>query len=260
VVYNIDPAGSTSGTLINYKLSGATQGEGTGTASGRTFNKGITYVTYAMQNDTTQSCTFTVTVNDTEPPVLSGLSLSKVINWPPNHNLRDVTVNYNALDNCGIANIKLSVRNNETGTNLLHWELIDAHHIRLRTESLCSLAGKTCTITATAADLTGNTTSKSITFTIPEPLPGCASEAEIQKLRVSALPNPTRNFFLVHIKGSNQSPVTVRITNSTGTIIETHKVSTNNPLRFGSNYRPGIYYIEAEQAGVKTITKLVRLP
>jgi uncharacterized delta-60 repeat protein len=250
-----------SGKFI-VKLTGAThRARLSGTASGKTFNKGITYVTYTLQSDTTQSCTFAVKVNDTEPPVLSNVTLSKVIVWPSNHNLQDVTVNYNALDNCGIANIKLSVRDDETGTNLFDWQLIDAHHIRLRTEDLCSLAGKTFTITATATDLSANTTSKSITLTIPEHLPGCNSEAEEQKLQVSAFPNPTRSFFQVHIKSRNRAqPVTVRITSSTGKVLETRQVTANNQLQFGSHYRPGIYYIEAEQAGVKTTAKLVKLP
>jgi uncharacterized delta-60 repeat protein len=260
-VYNIGPKTVSPNSLVSYKLTGATQGQGTGTASGKTFNKGITYVTYALQSDTSQSCTFAVKVNDTEAPVLSNVTLSKVIVWPSNHNLQDVTVNYNALDNCGIANIKLSVRDNETGTNLFDWQLIDAHHIRLPAEDLCSLAGKTFTITATATDLSANTTSKSITLTIPEHLPGCNSEAEEQKLQVSAHPNPTRNFFLVHIKSRNRAqPVIVRITSSTGNVLETRQVTANNQLQFGSHYRPGIYYIEAEQAGVKTTAKLVKLP
>jgi hypothetical protein len=146
-VYNIGPKTVPQNSLVTYKLTGATQGQGTGTASGKTFNKGITYVTYTLQSDTTQSCTFAVKVNDTELPVLSNVTLSKVIVWPSNHNLQDVTVNYNALDNCGIANIKLSVRDDETGTNLFDWQLVDAHQIRLLTENLCSLAGKTFTIT-----------------------------------------------------------------------------------------------------------------
>jgi uncharacterized delta-60 repeat protein len=260
-VYNIESKTVAPNSMVTYKLTGATHGAGSGSASGRTFNKGVTFVTYTLQSDTTQSCTFTVTINDTEPPVLSNVTLSRAIIWPSNNKLQDVKVNYNALDNCGIANIKLAVRDDETGTNLLHWELIDAHHIRLRAQDFCRLAGKTYTITATATDLSANTTSKSIKFTIPEHLPSCDKEAEEQKLQVFAFPNPTRSFFLVHIKSSNrEQSVTVRITSSTGKVIETRQVTANNQLRFGSNYRPGIYYIEAEQAGAKTTAKLIKLP
>jgi hypothetical protein len=52
----------------------------------------------------------------------------------------------------------------------------------------------------------------------------------------------------------------VRITSSTGKVLETRQVTANNRLQFGSHYSPGIYYIEAEQAGVKTTAKLVKLP
>jgi hypothetical protein len=84
---------------------------------------------------------------------------------------------------------------------------------------------------------------------------------EEQKLQVSAYPNPTRSLFQVHIKSRNRAqPVTVRITSSTGKVLETRQVTANNRLQFGSHYSPGIYYIEAEQAGVKTTAKLVKLP
>lgn len=56
---------------MNYALTGATTGSGTGTASGKSFNKGITTVTYTLADDATQTCSFTVTVNDNEIPVLT---------------------------------------------------------------------------------------------------------------------------------------------------------------------------------------------
>lgn len=63
IVDSIDAVVSPSGTAYTYTLSGATTGIGTGTASGHSFNSGVTTVTYALANSPTTTCSFTVTVN-----------------------------------------------------------------------------------------------------------------------------------------------------------------------------------------------------
>lgn len=68
IVNDIDPV---TGVAVNYTLTGATSGSGTGSASGETFNKGITTVTYALVSDPAVSCSFTITVIDNEPPSIT---------------------------------------------------------------------------------------------------------------------------------------------------------------------------------------------
>ena len=68
IVNGIEPG---SGTEVNYILTGATSGNGVGSASGRTFNKGTTTVTYVLTSDPAVSCTFTITVVDSEPPSIT---------------------------------------------------------------------------------------------------------------------------------------------------------------------------------------------
>lgn len=63
VVNSIDPAVSPQGTSYTYSLSGATTGNGSGTASEKPFNPGVTTVTYALTDAPSTSCSFTVTVN-----------------------------------------------------------------------------------------------------------------------------------------------------------------------------------------------------
>ena len=71
-------------------------------ASGSFFPVGITTVnaraTDAAGN--TATCSFTVTVNDVEPPVIHDLLVTPPILWPPNHNMKNVNVNYTSTDNC----------------------------------------------------------------------------------------------------------------------------------------------------------------
>ena len=70
-VNNIDPIVAPTGTSYTYTLTGATIGTGTGTASGKTFNAGVTTVTYALNSSPSTTCSFTVTVNANIAPSVS---------------------------------------------------------------------------------------------------------------------------------------------------------------------------------------------
>lgn len=72
VTYTALVAGNPFPTLT-YNFSGATTGGGPGSGSGKIFNKGITTVTLTVFNGCTAAatCRFTVTVADSEAPVIS---------------------------------------------------------------------------------------------------------------------------------------------------------------------------------------------
>lgn len=61
----------TSVSTVTYQLTGATTGTGTNDASGTTFNLGTTTVLYTATdiNGNTGTCSFTVTIEDTQAPV-----------------------------------------------------------------------------------------------------------------------------------------------------------------------------------------------
>ena len=71
VVNNIDPIVSPQGSSYTYTLTGATTGSGAGTASGKTFNAGVTTVTYALNSTPSINCSFTVTVNANVTPTIN---------------------------------------------------------------------------------------------------------------------------------------------------------------------------------------------
>jgi hypothetical protein len=81
----------------------------------------------------------TIIVDDKEPPKVTGISADPVVLWPPNHKMSDVTINYTATDNCGVTST-LSVTSSDPvnggsdGDQAPDWEIIDAHHVRLRAE------------------------------------------------------------------------------------------------------------------------------
>ncbi len=122
----------------------------------------------------TTSSTFNVTVNDVEPPVISGAAPSVSQLWPPNHKMVDVTIAYTATDNCGVAGSTLAVTSNEPvnglgdGNTAPDWEVVDAHHIRLRAERAGPGSGRVYTVTITVTDIHGNRSSTAVTVTVPK--------------------------------------------------------------------------------------------
>ncbi len=75
VVNNIAPfvAGSNTCSIVSYSLSGVTTGSGFNDASGLTFNEGVTTIQYIVLNGNgnADTCSFTVTINDTLVPSIS---------------------------------------------------------------------------------------------------------------------------------------------------------------------------------------------
>jgi CSLREA domain-containing protein len=121
-------------------------------------------LTVTDQHGASSSCTATVTVVDTTPPTISGESVNPSELWPPNHKMVLVTVNYTTSDNCGSSSV-LSVSSDE-GTSE-DWEIVDAHHVKLRAERLGNGDGRIYTITITSTDSSGNSTSKTVIVTVP---------------------------------------------------------------------------------------------
>jgi hypothetical protein len=146
---------------------------------GSFFPVGTTTVTATVtrSDSTTQSCTFEVTVNDTEGPVISGASASPSSLWPPNHKFRNVTVNYSAADNCtasgAISCSIISVTSNEPvnsgedGDTGPDWQIVNNHLVKLRAERSGVGTGRIYTITIRCTDAAGNHTFKTVTVSVP---------------------------------------------------------------------------------------------
>jgi hypothetical protein len=105
----------------------------------------------------TSSRTQTINVNDTKGPSISSISADPIVLWPPNHKMRDVTINYTVLDNCEAAST-LSISSSEPvnggsdGDKAPDWEVIDAHHVRLRAEKSNNGQARYYTITIHVTD------------------------------------------------------------------------------------------------------------
>ena len=172
----------------------------------------------------------------------------------------DITVNYHASDNCGIASTQLSVSSNEPvlseekGDQSPDWQIIDNHHIRLRAERLESGLGRTYTITVVAVDTNGNQATATIFVNVPKSIakPSC-------NLTMTAMPNPSHNNFQIAIKSTCSDKINLRLINNNGVVLTTlSDLSSPQILTIGGNLRPGIYYLEAAQAGKISSIKLVK--
>jgi uncharacterized repeat protein (TIGR01451 family) len=143
--------------------------------AGNFFPVGQTVVTYTARDQAGNTATATqlVTVIDNTPPVISGTSVDKSSLWSPNHKMVDVTVNYSATDNCSSVTSVLRVTSNEPvngvgdGDTAPDWEVRDAHHVRLRAERSGRGTGRVYTITITATDSAGNSSSKQVSVRVP---------------------------------------------------------------------------------------------
>ncbi len=120
----------------------------------------------------TTSCQATFTVPpDATPPSITNVTATPATLWPPNHTMRDVTIGYTATD-CGAFTTSLSVTSNEPingtgdGDTSPDWEVIDNHHVKLRAERAGNGDGRIYTITITATDACGNTSSNTATVIV----------------------------------------------------------------------------------------------
>jgi endonuclease G, mitochondrial len=116
-----------------------------------------------------------LSVLDTTPPDISPLSPSATEVWPPNHKMVDIAVGYTASDFGDPAPVcVLGVSSNEpvdgTGDGDIapDWEVVDAHHVRLRAERAGSGNGRIYTIVASCHDRAGNTSQRSAAVTVPK--------------------------------------------------------------------------------------------
>ena len=133
---------------VTYALTGVTTGSGANTLAGVVFNKGVTTVTWTITDncDLSSTCSFTVTVNDTEKPTITPpadiiQAADQYKNYATITNLGSPI----ASDNCGT----VTISNNAPSNNQYP-------------------IGNT-TITWTVTDGSGNSTStQTITVTYPE--------------------------------------------------------------------------------------------
>jgi hypothetical protein len=189
----------------------------------------------------------TVTVVDNQPPVINNADPDNAMLYPPNHKMKDVMINYTTTDNCGAPTTTLTVSSNEpiTGTGdgdvSPDWQVIDNHHVRLRAEKSRGGDGRIYTITITATDAGGNTSTNSVTVRVAHNI---TSPKSGQSFKVGSTVSLEGEFW---DKPGNKHSATWLIDDNTtvkGTVTE--PTATRNGKVTGS-YKftaPGIYKLQ----------------
>jgi len=122
----------------------------------------------------TCSATGTCSGSDHGLPSIGNLSANPAFLWPPNHTMRNVSVNYTASDNCGgqvtcqITQITSNEPVNGTGDGdtAPDWAIVDGQHVQLRAERAGGGTGRIYTLTVRCADASGNATTSTTTVQV----------------------------------------------------------------------------------------------
>ena len=125
----------------------------------RFFQLGSTSV--IVTSSSGERCSFTVTVSDNEPPMLSPIVLSSKRLWPANGRMRDIAVRYITSDNSNESSCTVSVISNDSAANGSDYEVVDPHLIRLKALRLPNGMARTYMVIVTCTDAAGNTTKRS---------------------------------------------------------------------------------------------------
>jgi hypothetical protein len=220
-------------------------------------------VTATDSKGETKTCSFAVTVLDATPPVISNVTVDKPVLYPPNHKLQDVTVSYDASDNCAVASTTFAVTSNEppygtgSGDTGPDWEVIDNHTVRLRAERSGTGSGRVYTITVTATDAAGNESTATTTVTVPHDKGVPVTKGS--GLNITAQPNPSAAGFVLTLQSPSALPLDIKVLDAAGRVIERRTgVAPNGVLYIGTTYRPGVYHVQVRQGEVVQTIKLVK--
>jgi hypothetical protein len=127
----------------------------------------VTSATLNPNPNPQNSASLGIVVSD-PPPVIAGLAISQPVLWPPNHMLVSETLNYGVTATCD-PNPKLavSVSTNQVDTDgEPDWVIQSARQLELAAERSAPNA-RIYTVTVTATDSAGATSSGSVNVTVP---------------------------------------------------------------------------------------------
>jgi hypothetical protein len=259
---------------VSWPVPGATDANVTGTLSAYahtggdpgTFNIGTYNIVYKFKDPAGNEtiCSFTITVADNAGPTFTtSLTANPVVLWPPNHKFRDVALTYATADNCSG-----TVTNNITVTSTDpiagDWIVVNDHLVQLRAERING-RDRIYTITVTPKDASGNLgTAQWVHIYVSHNAARISStDQNIQeipgKLQMMALPNPSRNYFTLSLKGSRTEQANLRIIDVWGRVVEVRKgIAANGTLKIGDNYRPGTYIAELIQGNERVRVMLIK--
>ena len=124
-------------------------------------------------------------------------------------------------------------------------------------------ASLSCSSVATrpggGADTTINT-SAPVLSNLPLAEISIADKFASKDLQVEAMPNPSSTYFNLVIKGTGESPVSVKILDLFGRVVEVHqKIAPDTNLQVGRRLAAGSYFAEITQGNQRKIVRIVKV-
>lgn len=120
------------------------------------------------------TCSTAVTVLDTLPPVVTAVTPSQAILWPPNHKLVPVSISVTADDQCGSTTSRItSVTSNEPvngigdGNTTPDWLITGNLTLKLRAERAGGGSGRVYTVTVETVDHAGHKVTNTTEVKVP---------------------------------------------------------------------------------------------
>jgi hypothetical protein len=283
----VNAAKGSCGIVVVYKASVVTDicGNATitqiaGLSSGAFFPVGCTKNTFVATSSSgkADTCSFTVTVKDKQPPFITQVSTNPALLWPPNHTMKNVTINYNTWDNCGAVTSSLAVSSNEPvigtgyGDSSPDWIIVDDHHLKLRAERYKHGNGRIYTITITSTDASGNTSTQKTQVLVPRHKHGNHSKDTgddeedyfdktdylDQPLDCKVIPNPSSQYFSLQLSSASDEKIEVNLLDINGRLLANLKAVKNQTLRFGEDLRPGVYMLDVRQGEQRKTIKVIK--
>ena len=120
------------------------------------------------------------------------------------------------------------------------------------------VANQNGTDTTTVATETTQTTETTVAKQTPTK-PVKEEAANAVQLTVNISPNPSTGNFNILINSSDANPVSIKVTDISGRLIEAYEqVTSGRPLRLGQTWKSGIYFAEVVQGDQRRVLKLVK--
>ena len=84
-------------------------------------------------------------------------------------------------------------------------------------------------------------------------------EAVTSGIGINVMPNPSSKNFTLKISADAGSPITLRVMDISGRLIERRNLTSGQSVGIGDNYRPGLYLAEVQQGNQRKLVKLIKI-